>query len=161
MIDADADARSFSTWIEPHWLAMHRLSQRLCGPDGDDVLQEALAAAWRKRMQYEADRGQPRAWLLAIVADQARKQRARRRPSFASGEVAKEASVDQVSERRVDLARAIQRLSQRQQLAVALFYYVDLPVTEVAAAMGCSEGTVKSTLAEGRARLRQLLGKEY
>jgi DNA-directed RNA polymerase specialized sigma24 family protein len=35
---------------------------------------------------------------------------------------------------------------------------VGLSVAETAAVMGCAEGTVKSTLADARARLRTLLG---
>lgn len=34
---------------------------------------------------------------------------------------------------------------------------VDLPLSEVARVMGCSEGTVKSTLHDARERLRSLL----
>jgi RNA polymerase sigma-70 factor, ECF subfamily len=42
-------------------------------------------------------------------------------------------------------------------LAVHLYYYADLPLRETATAMGCAEGTVKSTLAAARAALRASL----
>jgi RNA polymerase sigma-70 factor (ECF subfamily) len=57
----------------------------------------------------------------------------------------------------LDLDRALRGLSSRQRLAVELFYYLGLPVSEVALVMGCAEGTVKSTLADARARLRTTL----
>jgi RNA polymerase sigma-70 factor (ECF subfamily) len=57
----------------------------------------------------------------------------------------------------LDLAHAVSRLSGRQRLAVDCFYFVGLGVTETAAVMGCSEGTVKSTLSDARRRLRNLL----
>jgi RNA polymerase sigma-70 factor (ECF subfamily) len=51
----------------------------------------------------------------------------------------------------------MEALSARQRLAVDCFYFADLSVADTAAVMGCSEGTVKSTLSDARARLRSLL----
>jgi RNA polymerase sigma-70 factor (ECF subfamily) len=58
---------------------------------------------------------------------------------------------------RVDVERALGRLTRRQRLAVGCVYFVGLSIAETAAVMGCAEGTVKSTLADARARLRTLL----
>jgi RNA polymerase sigma-70 factor (ECF subfamily) len=63
-------------------------------------------------------------------------------------------------EDRIDLTHAVERLPPRQKLAVDCFYFVGLSVAETAAVMGCSEGTVKSTLSDARTRLRQALGGE-
>lgn len=49
------------------------------------------------------------------------------------------------------------RLTPRQRLAVDCFYFVGLSVTETAAVMRCSEGTVKSTLSDARNRIRTIL----
>ena len=65
------------------------------------------------------------------------------------------------SETAIDLSLVLRRLSERQRLAVSLFYYLDLGVAEIAQVMGCSIGTVKSTLSDARQRLRALLGEEY
>ncbi len=54
--------------------------------------------------------------------------------------------------------KAIQRLPDRQRLAVVLRYYEDLPEAETAELLGCSVGTVKSQVSRGLARLQQLLG---
>ena len=58
---------------------------------------------------------------------------------------------------RLDVAAAISKLSPRQRLAVDCFYFVGLSVDETARVMGCSEGTVKSTLSDARARLKGML----
>jgi RNA polymerase sigma-70 factor (ECF subfamily) len=57
----------------------------------------------------------------------------------------------------VDVDHALTTLSARQRLAVDCYYFADLSITDTAAVMGCSEGTVKSTLSDARARLRSLL----
>lgn len=138
----------FAEWVAPHALAMHQLAARLAGPsDGEDVVQDSLLRAWRRRETFRAERGSPRTWLLAIVADQAR-QRRRRKP-----DVFTEATVVSF-EPDIDLERAIGRLAERQRLAVELHYFVGLGVKEAAEVMGCAEGTVKSTLADARERLR-------
>jgi RNA polymerase sigma-70 factor (ECF subfamily) len=137
---------------------MARLAARLVpASDRDDVVQEALAAAWRKWTSYDAARGSPGSWLLAIVADQSRKSRRRRRqaPSIDGVGVHTDRAAD------IDLERAVRRLPARQRLAVELHYFLDMPVTDVAVTMGCSEGTVKATLSHARARLGRELGEEF
>ncbi len=152
-----ADDR-FVDLVSPHWPAMVALAVRLCGrADGEDVAQDALAAAWRLRDRYDPARGTARAWLLTLTADQARRMARRRRARpQPGGPVADRAAAEEPGAD-LDLRAAITHLSERQELAVALFYYLDLPVDEVAAAMGCSAGTVKSTLFDARHRLRDLL----
>jgi RNA polymerase sigma factor (sigma-70 family) len=58
---------------------------------------------------------------------------------------------------RVDLQRALFELPRRQRRVVVLRYVCDLPESEVAAALGCSVGTVKSHASRGLATLRRLL----
>jgi RNA polymerase sigma-70 factor, ECF subfamily len=59
-----------------------------------------------------------------------------------------------------DLWNGVRALSARQQEAVVLHYAVDLPVSEVASAMGCDEGTVKSHLSRARETLRRRLAPD-
>ena len=158
----------FTAWVRPHWGAMATLARRLGGTDWEDSLQEALTAAWRKRGQYDAARGTPRAWLLAIVADRVRGARRRRTPEPAGsphdlGEqvgaprVAREGAGREVG---LDLSAALATLTDRQRLAVDVYYYAGLAVADVATVLGCAEGTVKSTLSDARGHLRRRLGEE-
>lgn len=148
-------AEAYADWVRPHLQAMARLAARLAPEaDRDDIVQEALARAWRKRHQYDAKRGTPAAWLLAITADQARQARRRRRPLLLLTDVPARV---RSSEDRIDVEYAVARLAPRQRLAVDCFYFVGLSLAETAAVMRCSEGTVKSTLSDARLRLRPLL----
>ena len=134
---------------------MSRLAARLApNADRDDVVQDALVRAWRKRDLYDESRGTAAAWLLAITADQARRARRRHRPFAVLAEITVPPALP---DDRVDVEAALARLTGRQKLAVDCFYFVDLSVAETAVVMGCSEGTVKSTLSDARNRLRSLL----
>ncbi|WP_201787131.1 RNA polymerase sigma factor [Actinoplanes sp. TFC3] len=145
----------FAGWVRPHLGAMARLAARLAPQaDRDDIVQEALTRAWLKRAQYDPGRGSPSVWLLAITADQARKAARRVRPLFTAREAEHPAGIP---DERLDLRRALDRLTERQRLAVDCVYFAGLSTVEAAAVMGCSAGTVKSTLADARAKLRSLL----
>ena len=150
------DEGAFGAWVRPHLGAMARLAGRLAvGADRDDVVQEALARAWAKRSQYDGSRGTPSAWLLAITADQARKavRRTHRGLVLLPDDEGRRPDLDA----RMDVEDAVQALPARQRLAVDCYYFADLSIAETAAVMGCSEGTVKSTLSDARARLRVVL----
>jgi len=148
-------AAAFDAWIRPHLRAMANLAARMTSyDDRDDVVQEALVRAWRKWSTYDASRGEPLPWLLAITADRARRRR-RHTPTLELVDAAYEANHADI-----DLERAIAKLSARQRLAVDLYYFVGLDVAATAAVMGCSTGTVKSTLSDARSRLRTLLGDD-
>jgi DNA-directed RNA polymerase specialized sigma24 family protein len=73
-IGTEPTVEEFGAWVQPHLVAMANLAARMVGPaDRDDVVQESLARAWRRWGTYRTDRGTPQVWLLAIVADRARR----------------------------------------------------------------------------------------
>jgi RNA polymerase sigma factor (sigma-70 family) len=151
LVDGD-----FAAWVSPHLPVMARVAARLApATDRDDVVQEALTRAWRKRGTYDQRRGSAAAWLCAVVAGEARRARSRTRDT---AELV-DAPVED-TRRDLDLERAIAQLSERQREAVDLHYFAGLTVSETAVAMGCADGTVKSTLSDARVRLRILLGED-
>jgi RNA polymerase sigma-70 factor (ECF subfamily) len=147
-------AADFAAWVEPHLPAMARLAGRLVpAADRDDVVQEALVRAWRRRATYDPTRGAVGTWLLAIVAGCARRSRSRG-PHEDPVEAPTDMPAAADAYRDVDLERGVRDLPPRERLAVALYYFLDLGTAETAAVMGCSTGTVKATLYHARARLR-------
>jgi RNA polymerase sigma-70 factor (ECF subfamily) len=156
---ADGSAHDFAAWVEPHLPAMTRFAARLVpDADRDDLVQEALVRAWRRWPTYDAGRGAPLPWLLAIVADQGRRGRRRARP--ASVPLPDDSRSVDPAPADLDLERAVAALSPRQRTAVDLYYFVDLDVATIAAVMGCAPGTVKATLSQARDRLRVLMGDD-
>jgi RNA polymerase sigma-70 factor (ECF subfamily) len=59
-----------------------------------------------------------------------------------------------------DLLAAVRRLPEGQRAAVVLFYYGDMPISEIAARLGTNGIAVRANLSRGRRRLRQLLGDD-
>ena len=146
----------FAGWVAPHLVLMGRYARRLVAEaDAEDVVQEALERAWRRWSTYDATRGGPVPWLLAIVADRARRKRVRARLTAPWRPVEQVVYADPPD---VDLERAVKALSMRQRTAVTLYYFVDLDIATVAEVMDCAPGTVQATLHQARARLREMLG---
>lgn len=151
---ADTTVDTFYDVVQPHIEKMTRVAARLAGHSSkDDVVQDALLKAWRHRHQFDLRKGTLGAWLASITAHEASRARGKlsKRPLMMPG-LAPRDDVDSL-----DLASALNKLTERERLAVDLYYYVGLSVTETAAVMRCSPGTVKSTLSVGRAKLRELL----
>jgi RNA polymerase sigma factor (sigma-70 family) len=144
----------FSEQVRPHFAAMAHLAARIApSAQRDDIVQEALTRAWRKRRLFNPSRGTLRSWLLAITADRARRLTRRQALPITIG-----APISAPShEDRLDLEAAMKSLPARQRLAVDCFYFVGLSVAETAIVMGCAEGTVKSALSDARTSLRDYL----
>ncbi len=148
----------FARWVQPHLTTLSRYAGRhVPAADRDDVVQEALIRAWQRWSTYDPSRGTPAAWLLGILADRCRRQRTRR-PAAVVELVDHGAQPEPTYD--VDLERAIAALPRRQRAAVELHYFVGLDMATTAEVMGCAPGTVKATLHQARARLRDLMGDD-
>ncbi len=58
----------------------------------------------------------------------------------------------------LDLLEAINRLNEKHKNAIILYYFHDLPISEVAKVMNLPENTVKTYLSRGKERLKKMLG---
>ncbi|MGH7858844.1 MAG: RNA polymerase sigma factor, partial [Candidatus Binatia bacterium] len=122
-----------------------------------DITQEAftrLYAHWKKVSVYE----RPEAWLRRVAIRLA--VRSRRRLGLHLRTIGRMDQPRPVVPADPDLSRAILDLPAKLRVAIVLFYFEDLPVSESAELMGCSEGTAKVRLHRGRQRLREILGEE-
>lgn len=160
----DPAGDAFTAWVAPYLPDLWRFAVSLAGFDAaDDLVQDCLARAWVKRELFDEARGSARTWLFAIMADRARRGLSRvvRLASLGDVRLRPRPVMGEPESSRVDLRRAVDALPERQRFAVMLHYYLDLPITEVATLMGCSVGTVKSTLHDARRNLTERLGGSY
>jgi RNA polymerase sigma-70 factor (ECF subfamily) len=119
-----------------------------------DATQEAFARCLA-RWERLADRPWVAGWLTTTGMNVARRAMRRRpEPQIPSPAVAP------TTEEALDLHRAMRLLPARQQEAVVLYYGLDLPVEDVASAMGCRPGTVKAHLSKARAALAGTLQED-
>jgi len=127
----------------------------------EDAVQDALAKAWER-----SERGEHidelAAWVTVVARNRLsswfRRVRAERR---ARGELLGRRVPGKglgTAEDRLDVVRALARLSKHQRDAVVLHYYLGMPVAEIATVFGVREGTVKSTLHRAREILAPALG---
>ena len=125
--------------------------------DAEETLADTLLTAWRKAAGIR-DPGALRSWLLTTATRHALRRRRGFRPSVVSIDAAAEIAAEAASPvDRLALRDAINELPPRMRAVLALHDVADLPLAEVAAAVGRSENTVKSQLREARARLRVAL----
>jgi RNA polymerase sigma-70 factor (ECF subfamily) len=111
--------------------------------------------AWRKLAQLR-DETHIRSWFLSIVANQCRtRRRAKwwsvvRLPAVHSAEEASRHDW----ESQLDLDRQLRTLPDRQRIALFLFFYEDLPLTEVAKILDVSPQAAKSLVHRALDKLR-------
>jgi RNA polymerase sigma-70 factor (ECF subfamily) len=119
------------------------------GELASDAMAEAFAQALGRGDAVEAhDRWVWRA-SFRIAAGEL-KERRRERPPLREPTAEMPESV-------ADLVAALRTLSPNQRAAVVLRFYADLPTSEVARVLGCSQATIRVHLAQARRRLRPLL----
>lgn len=152
---------------EVYATSYRRLVGQLTGVTGDpveaeDAVMEAFARAVNSSRAFlTADN--PEAWLrtVAVNVTRTRWRRARffRDVSSQLVDDAPAGAYADLPEDRIALLAALRRLPAPQREAIALHHLADLPVHEVADAVGAPVGTVKARLARGRAALAVLLSE--
>jgi RNA polymerase sigma-70 factor, ECF subfamily len=122
----------------------------------EDVVQEAAVKAWRKQSHLRPG-SDARPWFLAIVANECRSARRSRwaamLPLPTRARAAAPAAEDVVV-RGADLRRAILDLPPISRLVVVLFFFMDLPLEEVARIAGLSTSAARGRLYRSIRRLR-------
>jgi RNA polymerase sigma-70 factor (ECF subfamily) len=122
----------------------------------EDGVQDALLKVLRDGHEPDS----LAAWVTVVATNEVRQAQRRRSTEQRAVQGSVELSRDTTEGIAVatDVRSAISELPERQREIVLLYYYVDASVADTAAAMGISEGTVKTQLHRARAKLANALG---
>ncbi len=134
------------------------------GADAEDATQDAMAAAWRARRALH-DPVAFEGWFDRILVNTCRDRlRRKRRIAFVSFDpdsddrAAPDPFVRVLDTDRV--LRGLRGLTPEERTVIALHYWSDLPLSEVAGRLGWPVGTVKTRLHAGLEKLRSSVTDE-
>lgn len=164
MISGDRDA--FDGLMEQYQPQALRAAYLISGShaDSEDIVQETFIACYLNRRQIknpEAFRG----WFYKTLSRNAwricRKKKKEQPveevyPEYAAAPGELLGDLLQKEEER-GLYEAVKALPVKQRTVIVLYYYNQMTIKEIAKACGCLEGTVKSRLFNGKARLKAIM----
>jgi len=156
---ADEPPDGFAQFVATRSPALLRTAWLLTGDAGkaEDLLQTALAAAWR-RWREVPPTGDPVAYvrrtMVNLYASWWRRRWRGEVPTADLPEPPAAADVAGTVANRDAVRRALARLSRQQRAIVVLRYVEDLSVDETARVLGCSPGTVRVQAFRALAALR-------
>ncbi|MFG2038441.1 SigE family RNA polymerase sigma factor [Dactylosporangium sp. NPDC048998] len=156
--------RQYVEYVNGRLPGLHKLAYVLCG-DGhraDDLVQQTITrlyVRWRRISEVEHLDQYVRTMLVRAYVDEKRRPWARTAlvadlPDRGDPGVRLDERVTDA----VTVRAALERVPPRQRAVLILRFLCDMSVEDVAAALDCSAGTVKSQSARGLATLRRLLG---
>ncbi|WP_230418219.1 SigE family RNA polymerase sigma factor [Catenulispora pinistramenti] len=161
-----AQEESFREFVEGSWHRLLRTAYLLTGDHGaaEDLVQTALMRTyrhWGRIEDYEAPEAYVRRVMVNVNISAWRRRKAvvhvvaePPEPAAGAGDHQNTYAV------RDELWRAVCAMSPRMRTAFVLRYFEDLTEAEVATAMGCAVGTVKSQISRGLTKLRNDLQAE-
>jgi RNA polymerase sigma-70 factor (ECF subfamily) len=165
------DAEAFGEICRVHGTPLLRQAVALCGnlTLAEDLAQDTLVEAWKGLRRYNG-RCQFFTWLCAILLNRYRNilRGNRLRPAFTPGardqdsacnppdHAARPDQAVELREQAVLVRQCVQTLPAKHQQVIYLRFYVDDSLEGIAAALGCSVGTVKSRLFHALDKLRKM-----
>ncbi len=164
------DRDAFGIVVELETRAVYQACLRILGRrhEAEDVTQESFVAAYRSIGSFRGE-GSLRGWLIRIATRQAFRRLSQRRPMaavddaperFISDSSSEPGGVLLAAEHAREVRGAVASLAEPYREVVALRFFGELSLAEVAEATGRPLNTVKTHLRRGLERLRPVLGPQ-
>lgn len=166
----EGDEAAFEQLFDTYHKKLYRMAYLISGnhADSEDIVQETFLKCYLNRSKLK-DSACFEGWLCRILTRTAWKigKSSKREEPVEELWKQKENGYQQGpleallnNQQRESVWEAVKRLPVKQRTAVVLYYYNQLSAKEVAKAMGCLEGTVKSRLHTARKNLERILPNE-
>ena len=117
----------------------------------EDLVQDAFAQVWLRWDRIDNPDAYLRTCVVNLCRRELRRRRLRRRTP---GRTASSATLDASARELLDVLRA---LPPRRRAVVVLRFYEDMSEAQIAATLGMRPGTVKATLHQALAQLREVI----
>ena len=163
---AEGDPLAPKALAERHYVELYRYALSVLREEraAEDAVQDAFERAFAALGRYPEERLRAmrlRPWMYRITLNVARNRlRERREVPVEEISSAGVALSDEGRESVMDVLAALGRLPERQRVAVTLRYLQDLPYAEISGVTGWPEGTAKTLVRRGVARLRKIMAVE-
>jgi RNA polymerase sigma-70 factor (ECF subfamily) len=165
----DGDAGAYGLLVDRYADVAFRTALLICrdADEARDAAQEGFIRAHGALHRFRPD-ADLRPWLLSIVGNAARNRRrsvgrqaglALRIGALPAGHAPSPEEDVVRDETRRELLAAVEGLRDEDRAVISLRWFAELSEEEVAAALGCPRGTVKSRLSRAMGRLRASLGE--
>ncbi|HLR94263.1 MAG TPA: RNA polymerase sigma factor [Jiangellaceae bacterium] len=160
------DAAVFRQIFEALYDDLVRFVERRTDPAVvEDVVAESFVVAWRRFAELPSDIADVRPWMFAVARRVlANTYRSQRRARDLTARIAAQPRHDRADDaaavaHRLDLARAFERLSARDQEVLTLVAWDGLSPSEAAQVLEISASAFSVRLSRARRRLRARLGR--
>ncbi|MFN8185861.1 MAG: RNA polymerase sigma factor [Gaiellales bacterium] len=149
---------AFGEVFERHFGSVHAYAQRRAGAElADDVAAETFVQAFARRRRYDLIRPDARPWLLGIATNVLHRHWRTERRRLRAYERSLDPAGDAEPAAPAGLLAVVAKLPRRDRDALLLYAWADLSYEEIALALDCPVGTVRSRIARARRLLQAAL----
>ena len=169
---AAGEEDAFRRLVDLETTSVFRTCYRILGrvDEAEDATQETFVLAYRFLASYRGE-GRPGAWLTRIATRECWRRAASRNRRQAATTALDEVILETMpgagsplgdllaAEERARVREAVEGLGEPYREVIALRFFGELSLLDIAAATGRPEGTVKAQLHRGLERLRRSMGE--
>ncbi len=154
--------QAFATLVEEYQPSVRNFFLNLTAGDdalADDLAQDTFIKAYTNIRQFKG-LAKFKTWLFRIAYNEfySHQRKQKEIGEEAGHDVPDELSRDEeANEARMDLYTALNYLSEPERVVINLFFMQDLPIKKITQITGMPEGTIKSHISRGKAKLSKLL----
>lgn len=129
--------------------------------DAEDVLQNVFLKLFQSRQNFNSEE-HLKQWLIRVAVNECHNlHRSFWKRNVIHMEEIEKSARDFLAEDEIDLHNALLQLPSEYRVIIHMYYYEGYKTKEISKILNVKEATVRTRLARGRDRLRELLKEEW